>query len=71
MMKTTKAKYYVWNPSGTAPKVEHLDHNEALAEAKRLASLPVNHGQEFYVLRAICSIKYSPSPFIQTNYAKS
>ena len=41
--------YVVWNPAHGLPRYRHASHDEAAAEAKRLAAL---HVGEFFVLKA-------------------
>lgn len=64
-----KSLYLVWNPSGNSnPRKRHASVDSATQEAKRLAQ--ENPDQEFFVLRAITSIKYSSDPFIYKQYSK-
>lgn len=60
--------YVVFNPEGSLPKKKHPNVEEATAEAKRLAE--ANPGQQFIVMRAICSIQYRTDPFQITQYAR-
>jgi hypothetical protein len=58
--------YIVWNPTGRIPQLMYSNVESARAEARRLAELHKN--DEFFVLRAVESVKYRTDPFVCTNY---
>lgn len=65
----TEALYVVWNPQAGNPKHKHATVELAREEARRLCQL--NHGQEFFVMRAIESVQYRTDPFVHKNFSKS
>ena len=64
----TESIYYVFNPLGNTPKVIHNTLESAREEARRLAA--THPTVEFFVVRAIESIKYRTDPFVVVNYSK-
>lgn len=50
------------------PQKRHESIESAQAEARRLAKL--KPGTEFFVLRAMESVRYSENPYTVTKYAK-
>jgi len=62
--------YFVWCPAAGAPTKKHGDILDAQAEALRLCKLPENHGREFFVLRAIESVRYATDPIVRRKYCK-
>ncbi len=60
--------YLVWNPTGRIPVLRHPTVDSARAEARRLAELHKN--DEFFVLRAVESVRYRTDPFVCKNYRK-
>ena len=53
--KKDKKFWLVWRPTGNAPRKRHASHEEALIEAKRLAT--ANPNSKFYVLEATDEIE--------------
>jgi len=50
--------FIVWSPQGAAPpKHRHADHESAVREAERLAS--IHRGSIFYVLQATTRTRFS------------
>jgi len=60
--------YMVWNPNGSVPVKRHDCIEQARFEARRLAEL--EKGQEFFILRAVESHKYSDSPWRVRTFCK-
>jgi hypothetical protein len=62
--------YLVWNPLSEFPiKIRHEDAQSARDEARRLADkFP---GTEFFVLRAVESIKRNDDPYTRKSYCRS
>ena len=70
LLKQERAKslYLVWNPAGNNPQKRYWNVDEARKEARRLAE--ENQGAEFFVLRAVESVKYRTDPFECRSYCK-
>lgn len=64
-----ESMYVVWNQQGRSPMVVHPTLEEARAEARRLACS--NRGAQFFVLRAVESVKYREDPYECKVYCKS
>jgi hypothetical protein len=63
-----ESRYYVWSPGSGEPTKFHPTIEDARMEARRLCQL--NAGMEFFVLRAIESVKYRTDPFVCRNYSR-
>ena len=66
-----QSKYFVYCAEKGMPKKGHCNLADAGNEAKRLCQMEENRGYEFFVLRAVSSIRYSESPFITRQYSKN
>ena len=58
--------FVVWNPDHGLPRMQHLDHEAAKAEAKRLAEQ--NPGERFFVLGVTgCAVRQEPVEWIEAD----
>ncbi len=65
----SEALYIVWSPTGpNPPSVKHPCVEEARAESRRLAA--AHPHQQFFVMRAVESVKYRDSPYDIRLYCK-
>lgn len=71
MSDENKSFYVVWNPEHGIPMYRrHPDVRAATEEATRLCQMPGNIGKEFFVLRAVESVKYNVNPLVHRTFSR-
>jgi hypothetical protein len=60
--------YVVWAPTNGPAFRRHDTMEAARDEARRLCQL--NHGSEFFVMRACESVQYRTDPFVTKTFSK-